>query len=187
LESQKDLFSSLGELDVVQHLLADLHDDLSGKVERARQLADICGHMGAGTMLYGGEITLALWREVRWAFIHGQYVGTIMLSQGLAEQILAAYLDIDINDDRLPRRVAFAETLRRCLDKKVLSSCFASDLQTLMAMRNPLSHFRSMDDPTNLSRRVLDTLEPADAHLRKDATYAMRVAADLLALPTFRL
>jgi len=187
LESQDDLFSNVRDLDLVRHLLADLHDDLPGKIQRARQLVDICGDMGTGTILYGGETTLELWREARWAFIHGQYVATIMLSQGLAEHILAAYLHIDINADPLPPRVQFAETLRRCLEKQVLTDVDTRALQNLMALRNPLSHFRSLDDPANLSRRVLNTLEPAQTHLRRDATSAIGAAAGLLALPAFRL
>ncbi|MFC5372042.1 hypothetical protein ACFPIF_05745 [Brevundimonas faecalis] len=143
--------------------------------------------MGSGTMLYGGETTLELWREARWAFIHGQYIATIMLGQGLAEHLLAAYLHIDINTGPLPPRVAFAETLRRCLDKGMLTEAEAAGLRDLMALRNPLSHFRSVEDPANLSRRILDTLEPASAHLRRDATYAISTTARLLALPAFRL
>lgn len=187
MSRQDDLFSDLHDLDLVQHLLADMHDDLWGKVERARQIVDLVGDMGAGTMLYGGEITLELWREARWAFIHGQYVATIMLSQGLAEQILAGYLHIDINSDPLPPKVAFAETLRRCLEKGVLSETDAGGLRKLMGLRNPLSHFRSIDDPANLSRRVLNTLETTETHLRRDAEHAIGAAARLLALPAFRL
>jgi len=110
-----------------------------------------------------------------------------MLSQGLAEHILAAYLHIDINADPLPPRVQFAETLRRCLEKQVLTEADTRALQNLMALRNPLSHFRSFEDPANLSWRVLNTLEPAQTHLRRDATSAIGAAAGLLTLPAFRL
>lgn len=187
MEGQHDLFSDSNEVDLVRQLLADLHDDLRGKVERSRQLVDLCGDMGPGTMLYGGETTLELWREARWSFIHGQYIATVMLSQGLAEHILATYLHIDIFGDPLPERVTFAETLRRCLAKGVLDEESADDLRGLMVLRNPLSHFRSIDDPANLSRRVLKTLEDPLTHLRRDATFAIGIAAHLLTLPTFRL
>ena len=187
MEAQHNLFSDLNDLDLVKHLLADIHDDLRGKVERARQLLDLCGEMGAGSMLYGGETTLELWREARWAFIHGQYVATVMLSQGLAEHILAAYIHIDIFGDPLPAKVTFSETLRRCLEKSVLADADANDLRSLMALRNPLSHFRSLDDPANLSRRALNTREDPLDHLRRDATFAIGMVSRLLALPAFRL
>ncbi|WP_296177779.1 hypothetical protein [uncultured Brevundimonas sp.] len=138
-------------------------------------------------MLYGGEASQELWREARWAFIHGQYVAAIMLSQALAEQMLAAYLDVDTHADSLPSRVTFSETLKRCVKRGVLSEADANGLRELIAQRNPLSHFRSIDDPANLSRRVLDTLEPAEMHLRRVATSAIGTAARLLALPAFRL
>ncbi len=56
-----------------------------------------------------------------------------------------------------------------------------------MDLRNPLSHFRDLNDASNLSRRVLSTMEPAEDHLRRDATFAIGLAVRILALPTFRL
>jgi hypothetical protein len=56
-----------------------------------------------------------------------------------------------------------------------------------MTLRNPLSHYRSINDPSNLSRRVLDTMFPAESHLRSDASFAISMAIRLLALPAFRL
>lgn len=56
-----------------------------------------------------------------------------------------------------------------------------------MNLRNPLTHYRSIDDPSNLSRRVVDSMIPAETHLLTDATFAMSMAIRLLALPAFRL
>jgi hypothetical protein len=53
---QPDLLSDLHDLDLVRHLLADLHDDLAGKIARLRQLVDLSGTLGSsGTMLSGGQ------------------------------------------------------------------------------------------------------------------------------------
>jgi hypothetical protein len=69
----------------------------------------------------------------------------------------------------------------------VISDRDATDLLRLMDLRNPLSHFRDLNDPTNLSRRALSTMEPAEEHLRRDAIFAIGLAVRLLALPPFRL
>lgn len=45
-DDQPDLLSDLSDLDFVRHLLADLHDDLPGKVGRFRMLTDLGGQMG---------------------------------------------------------------------------------------------------------------------------------------------
>lgn len=61
------------------------------------------------------------------------------------------------------------------------------DLRRLMGLRNPLTHFRGIDDPSNLTRRVLDTMQSAESHLFSDASFAIGAAIRLLALPAFRV
>lgn len=183
-----DLFGGLDELDLTRRLLADLHDDLRHKVARARQLTDLTSTMGpSGTMLYGGEVTLAVWREAQWCFIHGLDVGTVVLCQGLMEHLLAAFLQTTWLSEELPVRISFAETLRRCKALEVLSEGDEADLRRLMLLRNPLSHFRGLDDPSSLSARVLDTMLPHQEHLSRDANFAIGLAVRILALPQFRL
>jgi hypothetical protein len=187
-EDQRHLLSSIKELGLVKFLLADLHDDLAGKVARFRQLADLSGALGSyGTMMPGGETTFVAWTEARTSFIHGNYVATVLVCQGLAEHMLAAHLALAINGEQLPNRISFQDTLSRCLTRNVITQNDADDLRRLMALRNPLSHYRSIDDPSNLSRRVLDTMSPAESHLRGDASFAISMAVRLLALPVFRL
>lgn len=187
-DQQPDLLSTVGDLDLVRHLLADLHDDLPGKISRFRQLTDLSAALGShGTMMPGGETTFAAWTEARTSFIHGNYVATVMLCQGLAEHLLAAQLSLALSDKSLPARITFRETLERCLDKNVIIKRDADDLMRLMELRNPLSHSRNINDPSNLSRRVLNTMISAEAHLFRDASFAIGVAVRLLALPSFRL
>jgi len=138
-------------------------------------------------MLFGGEITDVAWREARWSFIHGNFAATVLLCQGLAEHLLGSFLHAALLIDDLPKRVSFAETLRRCQDRKVISDRDATDLRRLMELRNPLSHFRDLNDPAGLTGRVLSTMEPAPEHLRRDASFAIGLAVRLLALPAFRL
>ena len=185
---QPDLLSEVNDFDLVRHLLADLHDDLSGKIARFRQLVDLSDALGSsGTMLFGGEITNVAWQEARWSFIHGNFTATVLLCQGLAEHLLASFLHAGLLIDNLSRRISFAETLRRCQEREVISERDATDLRRLMDLRNPLSHFRDLDDAANLSRRALSTMEPAVEHLRRDATFAIGLAVRILALPAFRL
>jgi hypothetical protein len=187
-EAQSELLSPIKDLGFVRLLLADLHDDLLGKVARFRQLADLSSALGStGTMLPGGETAFAAWTEARTSFIHGNYIATVLLCQGLAEHMLAAHLALGIHGEELPNRISFQDTLRRCLARDVITQKDADDLGRLMTLRNPLSHYRSIDDASNLSRRVLNTRVPAESHLRSDASFAISMAVRLLALPAFRL
>jgi hypothetical protein len=186
--AQGNLLSPLNDIEVVRVLLADLHDDLAGKVARFHQLADLSHVLGStGTMLPGGEAAYAAWTEARTSFVHGNYVATIMLCQGLAEHVLAAELVLGIQGEELPKKISFQETLRRCLARGILSQNDVDDLRRLMDLRNPLSHFRNIDDPSNLSRRAMVSALPAQTHLLLDATFAVSMAVRSLALPEFRL
>jgi hypothetical protein len=137
-------------------------------------------------MMPGGETALAAWTEARSSFVHGNFVATVLLCQGLAEHMLAAHLTIGLDPEPLPDRVSFSDTLKRCVARGVITAQDAEDLRRLMNLRNPLTHFRSIGDPSNLSRRVLDTQVPAETHLLTDASFAMSMAIRLLALPAFR-
>lgn len=187
-DSQPDLLSPVPDLGYARFLLADLHDDLQGKVARFRQLSDLSASLGSnGAMLTGGETTWAAWTEARTSFIHGNFVATVLLSQGLAEHMLASYLALGVNAEILPDRIGFQETLKRCLARSIISETDAADLRRLMSLRNPLSHYRSVDDPASLTRRVIDEQLGADEHLRRDATFAIAMAVRLLSLPAFRI
>ena len=135
----------------------------------------------------GGETVWAAWTEARSSFVHGNFVATVLLCQGLAEHMLAAYLTIGLDAEKLPDRVSFSETLKRCISRGVITAQDADDLRHLMDLRNPLTHYRSIGDSRNLSRRVLDSQLPAETHLLTDASFAMSMAIRLLALPAFRL
>lgn len=185
---QGDLFSEATDLGLVRFLLADLHDDLVGMVARFRQLSDLSMALGSGgTMLSGGETTHAAWIEARSSFVHGNFVATVMLCQGLVEHLLASHLSMALDAEPLPTRVTFKETITRCLAKGIVGEDDAEHLRRLMELRNPLSHFRGIDDPTNLSRRSIESRQSAVAHLFMDASFAIATAIRILALPEFRL
>ena len=185
---QLDLLSSLTDLDVTRLLIADLYNGLDGMVARYRQLADLSSSLGSeGSMLTGGQASWAHWTEARSSFVQGNFAATVLLAQGLAEHLLAAYLDLQLPANGLPERITFQETLRRCRSRDIISQSDEVDLRRLMDLRNPLSHFRSIDDPANLTRRAIENMVPAEEHLQRDATFAISMAVRLLALPAFRI
>ena len=185
---QLDLLSPLTDLDVTRLLIADLYNGLDGMVARYRQLADLSSSLGSeGSMLTGGQTSWAHWTEARSSFVQGNFAATVLLAQGLAEHLLAAYLDLQLPAKGLPERITFQETLRRCRSRDIISQSDEVDLRRLMDLRNPLSHFRSIDDPANLTRRTIENMVPAEEHLQRDATFAISMAVRLLALPAFRI
>ena len=185
---QPDLLSDLTDLDFARHLLAEMHDDLHGKVSRFRMLTDFSRDLGRnGTTIPGGHAAYHAWIEARSSFVHGNFAATVLLCQGLAEQLLATHLHADLLIDDIPERIPFRETLRRCRERDVISDQDVADLQKLMELRNPLSHFRHVDDGGNLDRRSLDTGQHAADLMQHDAVFAVGLAVRMLAKPAFRL
>lgn len=184
---QEELFSPLSDLQAAQWLMGELHDDLPGRVARFQQVNDLCANLGSSGTMIPGEVAFSAWLEARSSFVNGNYVATVMLCQGLAEQMLASHLTLRLDAPPLPEKIGFRETLRRCLEQGVIEQSVAGQLEQLMELRNPLSHFRSVDDPESLSRRALDSKMPIHATLLRDATFAIGVAVELLASPEFRL
>ena len=187
-EQQPDLLSGVSDLDAVSHLLADLHDDLPGKVTRFRHLADLGGALGPqGTMLFGGAATFNAWTEARSSFVHGNFAATILLCQSLVENLLAAFLHTGPMMEDLPTRIAFRETFKRCQDRNLISAEDSADLERLMSLRNPLSHFRTVADDQNIDRRAITVGLRFETLIEQDAWFAIGLPMRILAKPQFRL
>ena len=170
----------------MRFLLEDLHDDLLGKVQRFRYLHDLGEGNGRRTMLFGGRVTYNAWIEARSSFVHGNYVATVLLCQSLIENLLAAFLHGGLLSE-LPPRIQFDETLKRCREAGILTDEDVTKLKALVALRNPLTHFRNVDDDRNLDRRSMATGRYTSDILGKDAWFAITLASRMMGKPQFRL
>jgi hypothetical protein len=185
-QAQGDLLSNVTDISVMRFLLEDLHNDLLGKVQRFHHLNDLGERNGRRTMLFGGSTTHNAWVEARSSFVHGNYVATVLLCQSLIENLLAAFLHGGLMKELL-KRIEFAETLRRCRAVGILDDQDVVDLKELAALRNPLTHFRNVDDDRNLDRRSIATGRFTSDILSKDAWSAITLASRMLGKPQFRL
>lgn len=184
---QADLFSGLSDVKGVRLLLADMHEDLHERIARLRYLNDLSTDLGAeGTMLFGGLTTYHAWAEARSSFVHGNYVATVILCQSLAENLLAAFVAAGPSDDR-KGKVQFRETLDQCRAIGLLGDQDVTDLRKLTSLRNPLAHFRHIDDEHSLQRRSMSANKDAVDLLRNDAWFAVGLAVRMLAKKPFRV
>jgi hypothetical protein len=185
-DDQSDLLSGVTDVSLMRFLLEDLHDDLLGKVQRFRYLHDLGEENGRRTMLFGGHVASNAWIEARSSFVHGNHVATVLLCQSLIENLLAAFLHGGLLND-LPPRIQFDETLKRCKEAGILTDEDVAELKALVALRNPLTHFRNVDDDRNLDRRSMATGRYTSDILSKDAWFAITLASRMMGKPEFRL
>jgi hypothetical protein len=182
-----DLFLDVSDTDILKNLLAELHDDLSGRLSRFRFLIDIGATLGSqGTMIYGGHASALAYGEARSSFVTGNFLATVMLCQSLVEHLLAAFLHAALLHT-VPPKVQFRDTVKKCQELGLLTDRDATDLTRLSELRNPLTHFRHFDDTNQLDRRGADAKEPVITLLERDAHFAMALAVRILAKAPFRL
>ncbi len=186
-EGQGDLLSKITDIDLARHLLADMHDGLYDRVARLRQLTDLDGNLGRnGTMIFGPIAALA-WNEARSSFVSGNFVATVLLCQSMVEHLLASFLHGGLLIDDLSPRISFRETLKRYRNRNLISVEEETELEKLMELRNPLSHYRHPDDDSGLDRRSIDRQEPVDALIHRDAVFAIGLTTRILSRYPFRL
>jgi hypothetical protein len=182
-----DLFSDVSDTDILRSLLADLHDDLQGRLSRVRFLMDVGSTLGShGTMIFGGEPAAQAYAEARSSFVNGNFLATVVLCQSLAEHLLAAFLHSALLHS-VPQKVQFRDTLKACKEHGLLMDQDIADLTRLSELRNPVTHFRHLDDTSHVLRRAISSGEPVNTLLEGDAYFAISLVVRILAKAPFRV
>jgi hypothetical protein len=177
-------------------LLADLHDDLERRVERLRLLIAIESDFGGGRglLLPGGMPAQFAYVETRQAFVAGNFLAVILLSQCVLENVLAAQIGLESLSREIKGastigrkpRPTFRETIAACRSANVLDEKDDIDLARLSDLRNALTHFRDVNDKSHLDRRALNQRRPAADVCEDDARFAITLFVRILARPQFR-
>jgi len=97
----------------------------------------------------------------------------------------SAYIQLD--GGLVPNRVAFAETLRLCEGKGYLTGHDSAELKKLANLRNPLAHYRSLDDPSHVDRRSMTEKAHFLEILERDAFFAIALIMHILGKKPFRV
>ncbi|MEZ5769865.1 MAG: hypothetical protein R3D80_21120 [Paracoccaceae bacterium] len=145
-------------------------------------LTDFSRDLGPnGTMIFGGQAAHFAWVEARSSFGSWATSAATVLPVRVSSNICWRHISTPASGSMTSRPYPVCETLRRCRERDVISDHDVTDLQKLMELRNPLSHFRHFDDGGNLDRRSLDTGQQAADVVRHDAIFAISLALRMLA------
>ena len=113
-----------------------------------------------------------VFEEARQAFINGEMVATVLLSQAFIEHWLQAQLES--KGYIFGRSKQGLSYILKCLRSKGLLHGFLIDkIDDLRKLRNPFVHLRPFDDPQEISRRSVDAQKAPDEVLEKDAKDAL--------------
>jgi hypothetical protein len=185
------------EVDAFRALLGELYDDLPQRVERLRLLSALDHDFGgSGVMIPGGEATFRAYTEARSCFVAGHFAAVILLSQALVETLLGAQIDLEQGSyeihgkdfgDTLTRRPSLDEIVRKAKQIGLLDDDDERALKRMREMRNPLTHFRNIDDPTNMTRRMLNQRTHPTVLFEDDARFCITTVIRILSKPTFAI
>lgn len=185
---ERNLLSGLDDLDVAQQLLAELHDDIRGRVGRLHMLADLSRELGlCGAMIPGGTIAYRAWSEARGSFINGHFVATVLLCQGMMEHMLASDLEMGIDPMEMPPKASAKTIRKRSREVGLISPDEERELELLERLRNPLTHHRKVNDPEHIDQQALLEKAHSSDILERNAVFAITLVMRMLAKPSFRL
>ena len=179
------MYEIASDAEAAQILLGDLAADFPDRVFRMKTLLSLDADFGgSGVMLPGGEASYRAYIEARSSFVAGNFVSTILLSQGLLENLLGGQLIVDDVSREVQGKVArtsrafgdrpqFKQLIDHAIEAGILTNGDVRDIERLVNMRNPLIHFRDVNDPQNLTRRAMQAGKHADQIMFEDARFAI--------------
>jgi hypothetical protein len=149
---------------------------------------------GRGLLLPGGTPAYTAYVETRQAFVLGNFLSVVLLSQCVLENALAAHLGLEAVSAQIQGRTAtpqklrpgFRETVGACKASGLFNAEDERELLRLSDLRNALTHFRTVDDQSHLDRRAIREGRPPAAISEDDARFAITLFVRVLAKPPFR-
>ena len=112
-----------------------------------------------------------LLREVKMAFINGEYVATLMLAQAFIEHILQC--SVEHTGEKKVARHGLAEIIKWFMKNKPQHNFLMRKIDHLRRFRNPFTHLRPLDDPDTLSQRIFTTKTSPDEILEAETKDAL--------------
>jgi len=168
------------DAELARLLMNELAQGFDGRMTRLRELATVEAESPTpnGKLLFGGVATVLAYEEARSSFVHGNFAATILLTQMLLEHLLSGYASMA--GEQLGRKPEFKDTLSRCEKRGLLSTGEVADIRKLIALRNPLLHYRDTDDADHLMRRSIREGQVASDFCEDDARFAITLITRFL-------
>jgi hypothetical protein len=185
--------------EAAQYLLGETADDLPFRIHRFKTLIALDADFGgSGVMLPGGPAAYIAYLEARSSFVAGNFAATILLSQSLIENLLGGHLILDDVSREVRKRAPrtskplgaqpkIRPMLDHALEAGVLDMQDVDRILRLMDLRNPLVHFRDVNDPKNLTRRAMETGVHHDQIMYEDARFAMSTIISVVGKAQFAI
>jgi hypothetical protein len=161
--------------------------DAATRSERAERLQRLQaeGEPPMGRLFPGGQEAAVAFNEAAFAYVSGIYLGCILLVQTCLEHNLGGMFILEGRDETA--RLPYHRMLVEARDARILTQDEHELFDRLRRGRNPYAHPRSIQHPTALMRRAIDTRTPPEDFLEADALDALLALVQLVNRPPFGL
>ena len=151
----------------------------SSRLQRLKEIKSLPLWSGSyDLLLFGGlSCSFALY-EIPNAYINGNFLSCIFLTQIFFENTLAAYFCMR-GDDELAG-AGFAKLVERCKSEDYIDGGFAAKLDVLRKVRNSYTHFHAMSDKRGLINRIYENSASPDDLLMRDAKFAVELISEYI-------
>jgi hypothetical protein len=156
---------------LIAWLEADEASSRPFRAGRLRLLIDEYGDEGKIRLFPGGSASAIAFEEARLAYLHGLFLGCIVLCQACVEHMLAGIFRMSGRDDL--NRAGFQTLLREAREERLLSGTEFDLFDRLRVLRNPYAHPRAPEHPKSILSRVITTTTPFEDLLAQDAELAI--------------
>ncbi len=157
--------------ELVAWLEADEASSRPYRAGRLRLLIDEYGDEGEIRLFPGGPASVEAFQEARLAYLHGLFLGCVVLCQVCVEHMLAGIFRMSGRDDL--NRAGFQKLLREARAERFLSEDEFELFDRLRMLRNPYAHPRSPDDAESMMGRAFRTGTPFEDQVAQDAELAI--------------
>ena len=127
----------------------------------------------------GGLMSKYLFEEMRYSFVYGQFLATIVLGLAHIERTLAAKFYASGRNDL--ERAGLAVLLREADEAGILTAIEVDQIDRIRRVRNPVTHFRRPLDDDSIEFRSVTEDDPPYELLESDARTVVQTAMSSLA------
>ena len=148
-----------------------------GRLERLEWMVDRTPRANAW-WFYGGLHSKMLFEEMRYCFVYGQYLASVLVGFSFLETTLAALLFGSGRNDL--RRASLQRLIQESVGDGWITSEESRDMNRLRDIRNPYAHFRPPLDETSIEVSALSRGSSPYEIAESDAAAVILVALGIL-------
>lgn len=168
--------ASIAEMEA--HLAQSDTESCSQRVARFRVVSRVFAFAEDGIGLWGGSSSAQSFAEMRFAYMDGLFLATILLAVACLEQELAGMLHASGDDSAANAK--FTDLIRKSEELNLIDAAMVEELDKLRVIRNSYTHFRTLKHPQNWAMRSIAQEADHTDVLESDALQIMEVLASFM-------